>query len=35
MKPAEALELAQSLVDQIEREMLDVDPDREPFALVH
>jgi hypothetical protein len=34
MKPNQALELAQSLVDQIEREMLDVDPDREPFALV-
>jgi hypothetical protein len=34
MTREQALELAQSLVDQIEREMMDVNPDAEPFALL-
>jgi hypothetical protein len=32
--PTQAVELARSLVDQIEREMLDTDPEREPLAMV-
>jgi hypothetical protein len=34
MTPDEAIALAKRLVDEIEREMLGVDPEREPFALV-